>query len=74
MTDAKYLIWSNEHRAWWRPSHAGYTCLIEGAGRYSRAEAERICQNANEYLQPGAMRHEVLVLAPESLPTEPNDA
>ena len=34
-----YLIWSNEHGAWWRPNAAGYTMRIEEAGRYSREEA-----------------------------------
>lgn len=34
-----YLIWSNEHRAWWRPNSSGYTVFIESAGRYSRDEA-----------------------------------
>ena len=39
----KYLIWSNEHRAWWRPDSKGYTVNMGGAGRYSRQEALRIC-------------------------------
>lgn len=34
-----YLIWSNEHRAWWRPNRMGYTIHIEAAGRYTREEA-----------------------------------
>jgi hypothetical protein len=42
-----YLIWSNEHSAWWKPSSAGYTNDIDAAGRYSRVEALRICQNAS---------------------------
>lgn len=74
MTDAKYLVWSNEHAAWWRPGRMGYTSLIEAAGRYTLARAEQICKDANEFLPPGATRHEVLVLAPESLPKEPGDA
>lgn len=37
----KYLIWSNEHRAWWRPNNAGYTKQLEAAGRYSREDAIR---------------------------------
>lgn len=34
-----YLVWSNQHRAWWRPKSAGYTDDVKRAGRYSRAEA-----------------------------------
>ena len=34
-----YLVWSNEHRAWWRPNSQGYTTKIEAAGRYDRDEA-----------------------------------
>lgn len=36
-TTADYLVWSNEHAAWWGPDHAGYYTRIEAAGRYSRA-------------------------------------
>lgn len=42
-----YLIWSNEHRAWWGWNHRGYTNRIAKAGRYSRVDALRICNGAN---------------------------
>lgn len=35
----RYLVWSNEHQAWWGPEHRGYTRHIDRAGRYDRAEA-----------------------------------
>lgn len=35
----EYLVWSNEHRAWWRPKAAGYTVHMAAAGRYTRDEA-----------------------------------
>ena len=35
----RYLVWSNEHRMWWRPNSCGYTTDIAQAGRYTRAEA-----------------------------------
>ena len=38
-----YLIWSNEHRAWWGPGERGYVKRVENAGRYSRNEALAIC-------------------------------
>lgn len=42
----KYLIWSNEHDAWWGPDGWGYTRTLAGAGRYSREDAIRICKQA----------------------------
>lgn len=46
MTLHPWIIWSNEHRAFWRPNRCGYTTAIEAAGRYSKAEAEAICRDA----------------------------
>jgi len=40
--EGKYLVWSNEHKAWWGADHRGYTRFIERAGRYDRAEALKI--------------------------------
>lgn len=42
-----YLIWSNEHNAWWRPNSQGYTHQIESAGRYSLQEAVSVSNQAN---------------------------
>jgi hypothetical protein len=41
-----YLIWSNEHRAWWRGNRHGYTRGLYAAGQFSRAEALKICADA----------------------------
>ena len=41
-----YLIWSNEHRAWWGVARWGYVRDVDVAGRYSREEAISICQDA----------------------------
>lgn len=80
MTD--YLIWSNQHRMWWRPNKQGYTEYIEEAGRYDREWAERIVSSAT---LDGALAEaktnpvtgevywrqaEVMVLAPEDIPQE----
>jgi hypothetical protein len=43
----EFIIWSEEHGAWWRPAHAGYTTSMAKAGRYSRREADAIVLNAN---------------------------
>jgi hypothetical protein len=42
----EYLIWSHEHRAWWGPGRSGYTPRLSQAGRYSHAEALRLCAEA----------------------------
>lgn len=57
-----YLIWSNEHTAWWKPAHRGYTTVIHEAGRYTSAEADRIVAAAN--FNPSAPPNEVKCLAP----------
>lgn len=41
-----YLVWSNEHRAWWRSNLLGYSTGFAEAGRYSRQEALDICRQA----------------------------
>ena len=41
-----FLIWSNEHRRWWRPGRHGYATRVADAGRYSESEALEICTNA----------------------------
>lgn len=54
-----YLIESLEHsngelRLWWAPNGKGYTYDIDKAGRYSAAEALRICRdgyNEKMYLE-----------------------
>ena len=42
MRDEKYVIWSWEHRAWWKPNHEGYTDLLQDAGHYTFDEAANI--------------------------------
>ena len=44
-----WLIWSQEHGAWWAPFRLGYTRDLNCAGRYSFQEATRICAEANRY-------------------------
>lgn len=59
---AEYLIWSNEHRAWWKPARCGYTTLTHEAGRYTEAVADAILRSAN--FDPAARPNEVKCLAP----------
>lgn len=42
--EEQYLVWSNQHRMWWRADSAGYTRSTREAGRYSRSEALDICR------------------------------
>jgi hypothetical protein len=77
---AAFLVWSNDHRMWWRPGHRGYTEFIDEAGRYARAEAEKIVAGATINGQLTVRRtdpvtgreysqlSEVLVAAPEDIP------
>lgn len=41
-----YLVWSNEHNAWWGPGRCGYSPGLIGAGKYSREQALKICRDA----------------------------
>lgn len=41
-----YVIWSNEHKAWWAPSKLGYKWHIKDAGLYSREDAMAIVDGA----------------------------
>lgn len=43
----RFLIWSEEHQAWWRPNSAGYTTSLKQAGRYDSAQAGNIVEGAN---------------------------
>lgn len=42
MDNAKYVIWSHDHCAFWRPNSKGYTQALDLAGRYSEDEAREI--------------------------------
>lgn len=56
-----YLIWSNEHMAWWRPGSAGYTTHAEAAGRYTHEQALSISANARDGWRPGSPPPEIPV-------------
>jgi hypothetical protein len=47
--DRDWVIWSFEHRAWWRPGRMGYSVEIDRAGRYTEQEARAIVRDANRY-------------------------
>lgn len=57
-----YLIWSNEHRGWWKPNRHGYTTLTQRAGQFSLEGATEIVTHANRYSSDNI--EEVMVEAP----------
>jgi hypothetical protein len=44
---AEWMVWSNEHRAWWGPERCGYRQDPAQAGLYSLEEAADICRRAD---------------------------
>ena len=47
--DNEWLIWSEEHGAWWGPNQIGYTFKVAEAGRYPYDDAYRIVAAANRH-------------------------
>lgn len=63
-TENRYLIWSFEHDAWWRPASIGYTKNRTEAGEYSFKEAMKIVLGANIHFSsqdPDKMPNEAMV-------------
>lgn len=60
-----WLVWSNEHGAWWGPNRAGYYIHLGLAGRYTFAEAPDICEHARSH--GPTVRPERMVPSPELL-------
>lgn len=57
-----WLVWSNEHRAWWKPGGYGYTTATHKAENFTKERAEEIVKQAN--IVPHDPPNEVMVLAP----------
>lgn len=66
-----WLIWSNEHGAYWRAGRAGYTKDVAEAGRYSTKAAQAICREAGQHVgeELPAIPNEILVPSPELIST-----
>lgn len=45
-SDSEYIIWSNQHKSYWKPNSMGYSIDIREAGIYSLKEVIRICDGA----------------------------
>lgn len=61
-----WLVWSNEHRAWWAPGRCGYNTSDKGAGRYTLADALDCCGLRSPVpTEWGRIPAEVVVPSPE---------
>jgi hypothetical protein len=65
MNEELYIIWSEEHGAWWVAGGWGYTRSMFLAGKWTKAETEEILHKANHYLPEGACLNEIAFPAPE---------
>lgn len=77
MSDVLWLVWSNEHRGFWRADRRGYTTSNLEAGRFSTGEARLILANA---AAAGPIEHdgvalpqEIMLPAPDLEPTPDAD-
>lgn len=61
-----WLIWSNEHNAFWAPGETGYVEKASMAGRYSTRRAFEIVSNAN-IARGDKLPNEIVVPAPETV-------
>lgn len=57
----RYVVWSHEHSAWWRPNSAGYCRDVREAGIYSREEALSISHRGRDGWRPEDMPDELPV-------------
>jgi hypothetical protein len=48
-----WLIWSEEHAAWWAPAEVGYSSRMDRAGRYTAERAAELVFNANAFCEVG---------------------
>ena len=61
----RWVVWSEEHGAWWMPEAIGYTRSLRDAGRYSEERAKLIADTANRYLPDGGVNE---VALPDPMP------
>ena len=63
VAEREFLIWSNEHSAYWKPDGNGYTGNRNEAGRYTLAHAIKIAEGANRSTSPVVAPFESIVPA-----------
>ena len=47
MSERIYVIWSYEHKGWWKPNRWGYTSNLREARKYNEEEIKDILGVAN---------------------------
>lgn len=57
----QYLVWSNEHQAWWDYDRRGYVISKKLAGKYSFRDACQIVYEANMFQKDTEVPHETMV-------------
>lgn len=72
--EMKFVIWSIEHDAWWRPASCGYTRSVAEAGVYGEVEAREILTRANLVAFNECLIPVECVFAPEPSVEEHNAA
>lgn len=65
LTAPMWLVWSNEHAAWWSPQSAGYCWDINAAGRYTIEDALEICKARGVKRGDGINPPELIQPSPE---------
>ena len=58
VAEAPWLVWSNEHNAWWGADERGYFTDVRAAGRYTREQALEIEANARRPGSGGMFSHD----------------
>lgn len=66
MDNKRYVIWSNNHQAWWRPASRGYTRWLEEAGCYDEAEAIAICDSGTMMTYEGKRKCDFMLRDPDN--------
>jgi hypothetical protein len=62
-----WLVWSNEHAAWWGANNRGYYLDIGSAGRYSLKAAQANCQSRSFDPKSNTNPPEMIQPSPELL-------
>jgi hypothetical protein len=63
-----YLVWSNQHRAWWRANSCGYVKSVLGAGHYTREEAIAISGDTRDHWEDPSETPDELAIPISALP------